>query len=84
MGLWFHNLYFHCWHWLFQQVQLSNWFGNIVAGTVGWLAARARYKKFHEKLNAPLHEKLDLAHDLVRHVIHHHPEIPPFKEGSHE
>ena len=74
-----HNVYFHAWHWFFQQVQLDNWFGNIVAGVVGWFLARSRYKKFHEKLNAPLHDKLDHAHDLIKHVIKHSPDIPDFQ-----
>lgn len=78
--MWLHNLYFHIWHWLFQQVQLDNWFGNIVAGVVGYLLARDRYRKFHDKLNAPLHDKLDHAHDLMNHIITHHPDIPPMKK----
>ena len=73
-----HNVYFHVWHWLFQQIQLDNWFGNIVAGVIGWLAARDRYRKFHQKLNEPLHDKLDHAHDLMNHLIHHHPDIPDY------
>lgn len=76
------HIYFHAWHWLFQQVQLDVWFGNIVAGVLAWLVARDHYKKFHEKLNAPLHAKIDTAHDLMRHIIHHHPDIPDFPDGG--
>jgi hypothetical protein len=56
-------------------VQLNNWFGNIVAGVVGWAAARGRYKKFHSKLSEPLHAKID-------HIIKHHPDIPDFPQGD--
>ena len=77
---WLHNVYFHSWHWLFQQIQLDSWFGNIVAGVVVWLAARDRYKKFHEKMNAPLHDKLEHTHDLLQHVIKHSPDIPEFHD----
>jgi hypothetical protein len=77
-----HNVYFHGWHWLFQQIQLDVWFGNIVAGVVGWLAARGRYKKFHSKLAEPLHAKLDTAHELMRHIIRYHPDIPDFPQGD--
>lgn len=77
---WTHNVYFHFWHWAFQQVQLDNWFGNIVAGIVGWVAAKERYKQFHEKINAPLHDKLDMSHDLMRHIIKHHPDIPEMEQ----
>ena len=75
-----HNVYFHAWHFAFQQIQLNNWMGNIVAGIVVYLLARDRYKKFHAKLNEPLHEKLELAHKLMRHVIEHHPDIPEMEE----
>ena len=64
-----HNVYFHSWHWVFQQVQLDNWFGNIVAGVVGYVLARDRYRKFHEKLNEPV-----ILH--LKHIIRHHPDIP--------
>ena len=70
---WPHNLYFHAWHWLFTQIQLDNWFGNIVAGVVGYLLARDRYKKFHEKLHAPA-----LRH--LQHIVKHHPDIPDLED----
>lgn len=63
---WLHNVYFHVWHWLFQQVQLDVWFGNIVAGVVGYVAGGRRLLR-----DPKLHAKLD-------HIIHHHPDIPDF------
>ena len=62
-----HDIYFHSWHFTFQQIQLTNWMGNIVAGAVGYLAGGRkllRDPKFHDKLV---------------HIILHHPNIPAFK-----
>jgi len=70
---WLHNVFFHSWHFLYQQVQLDNWFGNIVAGVVGYLCARDRYKKFHEKLHEPTMRHL-------QHIVKWHPDIPPLEE----
>ena len=76
---WIHNVYFHSWHFIFQQIQLTNWFGNIVAGIVGYLAGRKTYSKFmskvHKEGNAELHEKID-------HIIKHSKDVPDFKKKS--
>jgi hypothetical protein len=63
-----HNLYFHSWHWIFQQVQLDNWFGNIVAGVIGYVAGGRKLLR-----DPKLHEKLD-------HIIHYHPDIPDMED----
>lgn len=83
-----HGVYFHAYHWTFQQVQLSQWFGNIVAGVVVFIAvslfwprlrhAIERFVKRHVAAgNAELHAKLDESHRLMRHIIKHSPDIPP-------
>lgn len=75
-----HDVYFHAWHFVFNQVQLDNWFGNIVAGIVSfaalsllWPRLRRAISKFVREHvsagNAELHAKLD-------HIIKHSPDIP--------
>jgi len=49
IGLWFHNTFFHAWHFLYNQVQLTNWFGNVVAGVVVWFVVTLLWKFFLKK-----------------------------------
>jgi len=64
------SVYFHAWHWLHGQVQLDNWFGNIVAGIVGYAAGGRKLLR-----DPKLHAKLD-------HIIKHHPAIPPLPKDK--
>lgn len=64
-----HNVVFHVWHFLYQQVQLPNWFGNIVAGLASfvlmslfWPKARAAYVRFFARHFDAVHAKLDQHH----------------------
>lgn len=64
-----HDVYFHVWHFIYRQVQLDNWFGNIIAGVVGfaigtlaWPPTRKRLVAFIEKHVNGIHAKLDAQH----------------------
>ncbi len=79
--------YIHAWHFLFTQIQLTTWFGNVVAGVVVFVVVDVCWQLFlkkwvtdalhriHAMQNAELHRKLD-------HIIHHHPDIPDLPEGD--
>ena len=80
------SVYFHAWHWLFQQVQLSQWMGNITAGVIVFLTVSLCWPKIRHAIerfvkrhvsqgNAELHAKLD-------HIIHHSPDIPPLPKDK--
>jgi flagellar biosynthesis/type III secretory pathway M-ring protein FliF/YscJ len=43
---WLHTIYFHIWHFQYQQQQLTNWFGNIEADVVGLLISAVIWKLF--------------------------------------
>ena len=47
---WLHTLYFHIWHFQYQQEQLTNWFGNIEADVVGLLISAVIWKFFLKNL----------------------------------
>ena len=82
---WLHGTYFHVWHFLYTQIQLTTWFGNVVAGVVvfvvmdvcwQWFLKRLvknALQRFHSEQLSSLHAKLD-------HIIDKHPDIPPFEE----
>ena len=64
-----HDVFFHAWHFVYQQIQLDNWFGNIVAGVVGflvgtiaWPPTRKRLVLFVEGHVAGIHAKIDAVH----------------------
>ena len=44
-----HRLYFNVWHFLFQQVQWTNWFGNVVAGVVVFVVVDVCWQLFLKK-----------------------------------
>jgi hypothetical protein len=78
---WLYHSWFHGWHFLFQQIQLTNWAGNIVAGVIGFIVLsifwpRLRKVVFgavHRVVIAPLHAKLDAQHEaLVKQAELHH------------
>ncbi len=71
-----HDVYFHVWHFIYQQIQLDNWFGNIVAGIVGfaigtlaWPPTRKRLVAFIEKHVSGIHAKLDANHEEMMSQI---------------
>ena len=61
-----HSLYFHSWHFLYQQAQLTNWFGNVVAGVVVFLVVDVCWqlflKKWVKEAIAEIHKE-----ELARH-----------------
>lgn len=61
-----HSLYFHSWHFLYQQTQLTNWFGNVVAGVVVFLVVDVCWqlflKKWAKEAIAEIHKE-----ELARH-----------------
>ena len=44
-----HNAYFTVWHFLYGQVQLPNWFGNVVAGVAVFLVVDVCWQLFLKK-----------------------------------
>ena len=84
---WFHGVYFHSWHFIYAQSQLTVWFGNIVAGFVVFVVIDVCWQLFlkkwvtlalheiHSKQNAELHRKLN-------HIIHYSPDIPPLPKDK--
>ena len=91
-----HDLYFHAWHWLFQQVQLGVWFGNIVAGVVVfcvvslfWPKVRHAIERFAKRhlanLRAEIHAKLDAQHkEKMEQAERHHQEKTAQAERHHK
>ena len=79
--------YFHVWHFIYSQIQLTNWFGNVVAGVVVFIVVDVCWQWFlkrwvtdalhrvHVIQNAELHRKLD-------HIIQNHPDIPPLPKDK--
>lgn len=82
---WLHGLWFHAWHFTYQQVQLTNWFGNIVAGVVGFVVGSGLWarviapwwRRFHLDIHATAQRAL---HGKLDHIIFHHPDIPDYEE----
>ncbi len=69
MTHWLHGFFFHVWHFLYGQVQLENWFGNVVAGVVTFLVAglfwpgvRNAFKGYVGRYFSAVHAKLDSQH----------------------
>lgn len=91
-----HNAYFHAWHWLFQMVQLGNWFGNIVAGVISFAVLslfwpRVRHaieratKRHLSELRAEIHAKLDAQHkEKMEQAERHHQEKVIQAEKHHK
>lgn len=79
------HAYFDVWHFIYQQVQLDNWFGNVVAGVVVFIVMDVCWQTFlkkwvtkiireiHSLENDALHRKLD-------HIIRYHPDIPNLED----
>ena len=91
-----HGIFFHAWHFVFQQVQLQNWMGNIVAGIIVFCTvslfwpkvrhAMERFAKRHfESLKAEIHEKLDAQHvEKMAQAERHHQEKVTQAERHHK
>lgn len=85
---WLHGVWFHSWHFFYQQAQLDNWFGNIVAGVVGFVAGVTGgvlgWRKWGVKLldvargwfTALHREANDEVLRHVKHIVKYHPDIP--------
>lgn len=68
---WLHNDYFTIWHFLYQQLQLDNWFGNIVAGIIAWLILTALWQwilkdKFQSFLSNTHKRALNLHYERIQ------------------
>ena len=74
-----HNVYFHTWHFLYNQVQLTNWFGNCVAGVVVFVLVDICWqlfaKKWVKRAIAEIHRE-----ELKRH---HEEVVKPLMEKHH-
>ncbi len=77
---WLENIYFHAWHFVYQQVQLTNWFGNIVAGVVTFVVLTIVWPRFRHIVERAigvkaLHAKLDAQHkERMDQAESHHQE----------
>jgi hypothetical protein len=61
-----HRLYFNVWHFLFQQIQWGNWFGNVVAGVVVFVVVDVCWQLFAKKWVKEAIAKIH-AEELARH-----------------
>jgi ABC-type nickel/cobalt efflux system permease component RcnA len=91
---WLHGTFFHAWHWLFQQVQLNQWFGNIVAGVVTFAALTLVWPRLRHlvkraigitALHDSIHAKLDQQHrERLEQASKHHREAIALAKKHHE
>lgn len=85
-----HNVYFHVWHFLYQQSQLTNWFGNIVAGVVSFVALTLAWPRLRHAVEraigiTKLHNKLDAQHlERLNQADQHHREALALAKKHHE
>jgi ABC-type nickel/cobalt efflux system permease component RcnA len=87
-----HGIYFHSWHWVFQQIQLTNWMGNIVAGVVVfctvsllWPRTRRALEHYVEAHFRSLHTKIDAQHaERLAQAEAHHREALALAKKQHE
>ena len=92
MTHWLHGVFFHSWHFLYTQIQLTTWFGNIVAGVVTFLAVgmfwpptRKRIERFVGRYFSALHTKLDGHHaERMDQAEKHHREAVALAKKHHE
>ena len=61
-----HHVFFNVWHFLYGQIQLTNWFGNCVAGVVVFIVVDVCWqlflKKWVKRAIAEIHRE-----ELARH-----------------
>ena len=74
-----HHVYFNVWHFLYNQIQLTNWFGNVVAGVVVFVLVDVCWqlfaKKWVKKAIAEIHRE-----ELARH---HRDVVKPEADARH-
>ena len=74
-----HHVYFNVWHFLYGQIQLQNWFGNVVAGVVVFVLVDICWqlflKKWVKRAIAEIHRE-----ELARH---HREVVEPLMEKHH-
>ena len=91
MTHWLHGVYFHAWHFVYQQVQLTNWAGNVVAGiftflVVGlfWPPTRKSFTRFVGRFFSAVHNKLDAQHqERMTQAQTHHNEAIALAKAHH-
>ena len=87
---WVENVYFHAWHFVYQQVQLTNWTGNIVAGVITFTAVTLAWPKLRHGAEralgiTKLHTKLDAQHaERMAQAQAHHDEALALAREHHE
>ena len=75
---WAHGTFFHAWHFLYTQIQLTTWFGNIVAGVVTFVVLTLVWPRFRHIVKraigvTSLHDKLDRQHkEHLEQASKHH------------
>ena len=73
-----HGIYFHAWHFLYTQIQLTTWFGNIVAGVVTFLVLTICWPRFRHLVQravgvTKLHEQAERHHkERTEQAEQHH------------
>ena len=72
-------IYFHVWHFLYQQVQLDSWFGNVVAGVVVFVVVDICWQLFLKKW---VKEGLAKVHAEAL-KIHHEKVVRPELDARH-
>ncbi len=87
---WVHGTFFHAWHFLYGQIQLTNWVGNIVAGVVTFITLTLVWPKFRHLVEraigvTSLHEKLDQQHkERLEQASKHHQAAVLLAKTHHE
>ena len=87
---WIENTYFHAWHFVYQQVQLTNWMGNIVAGVITFIVVTLAWPKLRHAAEraigiTALHKKLDAQHaERMAQATTHHLEAVALAKAHHE
>ena len=84
------HIYFHAWHFVYQQVQLDNWGGNIVAGVITFAAVTLAWPKLRHAAEraigiTALHNKLDAQHtERMAQATTHHLEAMALAKAHHQ
>jgi len=87
---WLHGTFFHAWHFVYGQIQLTNWVGNIVAGVVTFIVLTIVWPKFRKVVTraigvTSLHDKLDAQHrERLEQAAKHHQAAILLAKSHHE
>lgn len=92
MTHWIHGVFFHSWHFIYAQTQLTVWFGNIVAAVVTFLAVgmfwpgvRNAFKGYISRYFVAIHTKIDAQHkEHLALTEKHHREALALARSHHE